>query len=59
MRALRLNTGSDSQQKAGCLNKNAFGTPALEGLLVSAKDEDPTGLLNEGVRYRDLETGGS
>ena len=24
---------------------------------VSSKDEDPTGLLNEGFRYRDLETG--
>ena len=41
----------------------AFGTRPLEigGTLdrqkANTKDEDPTGLLNEGLRYRDLETG--
>ena len=41
----------------------AFGTRRVEaGTAVgrqkaNTKDEDPTGLLNEGFRYRDLETG--
>ena len=41
----------------------AFGTRTGESGLnrerhrANTKDEDPTGLLNEGMRYRDLETG--
>jgi len=41
----------------------AFGTRSVEAGVnlerqrASTKDEDPTGLLNEGLRYRDLETG--
>ncbi|MEM1060622.1 MAG: RHS repeat-associated core domain-containing protein, partial [Verrucomicrobiota bacterium] len=45
----------------------AFGTrpdeaenpaaPNLDRQKANSKDEDPTGLLNEGFRYRDLETG--
>ncbi|PTY01724.1 hypothetical protein DB346_11040, partial [Verrucomicrobia bacterium LW23] len=41
----------------------AYGTRPLEAgttpdrQRANTKDEDPTGLLNEGMRYRDLETG--
>jgi len=41
----------------------AFGTRTTEGgsnterQRANTKDEDPTGLLNEGMRYRDLEAG--
>lgn len=47
---------------------DAFGrhgdTPSIADIIAdldrqkaNSKDEDPTGLLNEGLRYRDLETG--
>jgi len=33
------------------------GTPPIDRQRANTKEEDPTGLLNEGFRYRDLETG--